>query len=86
MTVGVRELKQHLSKYLERAARGEVIVVTDRGATKAILGPPPKRHPIIDKGIAEGWIRSGNGEPPRPARRFKSKLTTEKTLDEDRGD
>ncbi|MFN8643962.1 MAG: type II toxin-antitoxin system prevent-host-death family antitoxin [Candidatus Binatia bacterium] len=41
MDVGVRELKQNLSAYLERAARGESIRVTDRGVPKAILGPVP---------------------------------------------
>jgi len=35
MDVGVHELKQHLSEYLERAARGEAIRVTDRGVPKA---------------------------------------------------
>jgi prevent-host-death family protein len=38
MDVGVRTLKQHVSEYLERAARGETIRVTDRGQPKAILG------------------------------------------------
>ena len=37
--VGVRELKQRLSEYLDRAERGEVLRVTDRGRPKAVLGP-----------------------------------------------
>ena len=37
--VGVRELKQRLSEYLDRAQRGEVLRVTDRGRPKAVLGP-----------------------------------------------
>ena len=39
--VGVRELKQHLSKYLDRAERGELLRVTERGRPKALLGPLP---------------------------------------------
>ena len=35
--VSVRELKAQLSRYLERAARGELIRVTERGRPKAIL-------------------------------------------------
>jgi len=39
----VRELKQKLSEYLDRAERGEVLRVTDRGRPKAVLGPLPGR-------------------------------------------
>ena len=39
MDVGIRELKAKLSEYLERAAQGERIRVTDRGRPKAVLGP-----------------------------------------------
>ena len=55
MDVGVRELKAKLSEYLDRAARGEVIRVTDRGTPKAVLAPLPGPD-RIDQGIAEGWI------------------------------
>jgi prevent-host-death family protein len=64
MDVGVRELKAKLSEYLDRAASGEVIRVTDRGRPKAVLGPVPGQD-RIDQGIREGWITPGNGEPPR---------------------
>ncbi len=37
MTVGIRELKNSLSGYLERAKRGEQIVVTERGKPVALL-------------------------------------------------
>ena len=85
MDVGVRALKERLSEYLERAARGEVILVTDRGEPKAMLGPVPGRI-NLDQGIAEGWIRPGNGEPVRPVRRFKASMTIQQVLREDRGD
>jgi prevent-host-death family protein len=39
-TVGVAELRQNLSKYLRRVARGERLVVTDRNRPVAELGPP----------------------------------------------
>lgn len=57
MDVGVRELKQHLSEYLARAERGEVIRVTDRGRPKALLMPVPGGDPL-QRGVDEGWIRS----------------------------
>ncbi len=42
MQVGIRELKAHLSELVDHAARGEVIVVTERGKPVAQLSP---HHP-----------------------------------------
>jgi antitoxin (DNA-binding transcriptional repressor) of toxin-antitoxin stability system len=39
-TAGVRELKAHLSGYLCDVARGDVVLVTDRGRVVAELRPP----------------------------------------------
>jgi prevent-host-death family protein len=38
-TVGVRELRQNLSKYLERVKQGETLTVTERGHEVARLVP-----------------------------------------------
>ncbi|MBV9818004.1 MAG: type II toxin-antitoxin system Phd/YefM family antitoxin [Solirubrobacterales bacterium] len=38
-TVGVRELRQNLSRYLERVKEGEDLVVTERGRAVARLVP-----------------------------------------------
>jgi prevent-host-death family protein len=38
-SVGVRELRQNLSKYLDRVKDGEVLVVTERGREVARLIP-----------------------------------------------
>jgi prevent-host-death family protein len=38
-TVGVRELRQHLSRYLDRVKAGEALVVTERGCEVARLVP-----------------------------------------------
>lgn len=84
MNVGVRELKARLSEYLERAARGETILVTERGTAKAILGPLPSEA-RVQLGISEGWIRPGDGSLPTPAKRFKSTRSIAAVLDEDRG-
>jgi len=37
--IGVRELRQHASRYLARVASGETIEVTDRGRPVALLVP-----------------------------------------------
>jgi prevent-host-death family protein len=38
-TVGVRELRRDLSRYLRRVERGETFAVTSRGREVAVLGP-----------------------------------------------
>lgn len=38
-TIGVRELRQHASRYLARVAGGETLEVTDRGRPVAMLVP-----------------------------------------------
>ncbi|MDQ3980512.1 MAG: type II toxin-antitoxin system prevent-host-death family antitoxin [Actinomycetota bacterium] len=39
--IGVRELRQHASRYLARVARGESLEITDRGRPVAMLVPLP---------------------------------------------
>ena len=76
--VGIRELKQHLSAYLDRAERGELIRVTDRGRPKVLLGPLPGRG-AVEAGVAEGWITPGSGEGLRNVRTVKG-ITTDPRL------
>lgn len=83
--VGVRDLKQRLSEYLDRAERGEILRVTDRGRPKAVLGPVPGRARIED-GIREGWITPGTGSPLRTVRRAKASRRVLDALAEDRGE
>jgi antitoxin (DNA-binding transcriptional repressor) of toxin-antitoxin stability system len=40
VSTGIRELKAHLSRYLRRVARGEIVLVTDRGRPVAELRLP----------------------------------------------
>jgi prevent-host-death family protein len=81
--VGVRELKQRLSEYLDRAERGELIRVTDRGRPKAILGPMPGRA-RVDEGIAGGWISPGSGATLRDVPRWSAKRRVLDALADDR--
>ena len=87
MEIGVRAFKERLSEYLERAARGEIIVVTDRGEPKAMLGPLPGRLEL-EAGIAEGWIRPGDGSPAQPIARSKANggASIARALHDDRGE
>ena len=85
MDVGVRELKQRLSEYLDRAERGEIIRVTDRGRPKAVLGPLPGRHKL-EQGIAEGWVAAGSGKRLGPVKRLRAEKRIADVLREDRGE
>lgn len=84
MDVGVRELKQRLSEFLERAARGEIIRITDRGQPKAILAPVPGVGRLT-RGIEEGWIRPAQDAEPLPVRRATATRRVSEALDDDRG-
>lgn len=68
--VGVRELRENLSEWLDRAAAGEEFVITDRGKPKAFLGPAGEEA-ILDRLAREGRIRRarrprGSLAPPIP--------------------
>jgi len=61
-SVGVAELRQNLSRFLQRVSKGERILVTDHNRPVAELGPPPTTGAALDRLIAEGRVT-------RPARR-----------------
>ena len=60
--VGVRELRQNLSVYLARIARGETLEVTDRGLPVAILAPLPKPTSVLDRLRREGRVTAARGD------------------------
>jgi prevent-host-death family protein len=52
--VGVRELRQNLSKYLRRVERGERLEVTERGRPVAVLAPLEPADSPIARLVAAG--------------------------------
>jgi prevent-host-death family protein len=52
--VGVRELRQNLSVYLDRVKAGESLTVTEHGHVIATLGPASKTMTPLERLIAEG--------------------------------
>ncbi|MDX8405186.1 MAG: type II toxin-antitoxin system prevent-host-death family antitoxin [Mariprofundus sp.] len=59
MNVAVRELKDHLSEYLSRAAAGEELVITSHGKPTARLLPlatDGNETAAIDRLRAQPWI------------------------------
>lgn len=53
-TVGVRELRQNLSVYLERVKKGEALTVTEHRTPVAILRPLPAVPDVLARLVAEG--------------------------------
>ena len=60
--VGVRELRQNLSVYLARIARGETLEVTDRGHAVAILAPLPRPSSVLEQLRADGRVTPAKGD------------------------
>jgi len=62
--VGVRELRQNLSVYLDRVKAGETLEVTEHGHPIARLGPRPAEPlSIIDQMIADGRAKPATISP-----------------------
>jgi antitoxin (DNA-binding transcriptional repressor) of toxin-antitoxin stability system len=95
ITVGIRELKNHLSEYLRRVRLGESVLVTDRGEVVAEFSPPNRG--ATDTSLPAGLLAlakrglvtlgeprdSGRYEPLPRARR--GRRTAAQLLDEERG-
>lgn len=86
-TVGVAELRQNLSRYLERVQRGERLVVTDRNRPVAELGPPQSTGAALDRLIAEGRVtRPQRRGLPEPLELGGDAEALSRALDEVRGE
>jgi len=54
--VGVRELRQNLSRYLERIKRGERLEVTEHGRAVAVLAPLSPAEGAMARLVAAGRV------------------------------
>ena len=52
--IGVRELRQNLSVYLDRVKEGETMRVTEHGRAVALLTPQPRAVDVLERLVAEG--------------------------------
>jgi len=62
-TVGIRELKANLSRYVARASAGERIIVTDRGEQVAEIVPLSQEIQVLNGLVKEGRV-SWSGRRP----------------------
>lgn len=87
LTVGVRELKTQLSKYLRQVKAGRTVVITERGKTVGRLVPADmpveeKMKAMVKAGLVD-W--SGKRLPPmKPVARVRGNKTVAEMLIEDR--
>lgn len=83
--VGIKELKDHLSSYIDAVKRGKVVVVTDRGKAVASIIPIGQEDvmeeilPLIKKGLVawSGGKPKGNPNPPAIKGRATSEIVLE---------
>lgn len=61
MNVSVSKLKAHLSRYVEAAAKGGEIVITDRGKPVAMLRP--LRRDLRDARLLSDLVKYGRARP-----------------------
>jgi prevent-host-death family protein len=79
--VGVRELRQNLSVYLQQVKEGDTLEVTERGVPVARLQPLHDEDPAIARLEREGvLLPGGTGRlddlpPPRPLEPGEKTLT-----------
>lgn len=86
-TVGVAELRQNLSKFLQRAVQGERLIITDHNRPIAELGPPPTTGSDLDRLIAEGRVsRPARRQLPGPCSIGGDPYALSRALDEIRGE
>jgi prevent-host-death family protein len=84
--VGIRELRQNLSKYLAKIKQGETFVVTERGVEVARLSPSGPADSPIARLVAERGATMPRRDllaiPARASRQASRKLSSEEVLEE----
>ena len=83
--VGIRELKNNLSKYLRDIKSGKSLVITDRQKSIALIEPIKTSslkniYPLLENGIAS-W---NGGKPHGTSIKITGRKTVSKRVSEDR--
>ena len=84
-TIGIRDLKAHLSRHLKRVRAGVRLAVTERGRTIATINPvePPLdvdwAHQLVAEGVAHwnGGKPTGSARPPKLSRKTAASVVLE---------
>ena len=73
--IGVRELRQHASRYLDEVKAGRTVEVTERGQLVALLVPPTPAASARERLVASGRLVPGDGALLLPRRRVAAAAT-----------
>ncbi|HVC39794.1 MAG TPA: type II toxin-antitoxin system prevent-host-death family antitoxin [Candidatus Dormibacteraeota bacterium] len=86
--IGVRELRQHASRYLDEVKRGGRIEVTERGQLVALLVSPSPAQTARDRLLALGGLLPASQPFSLPPRRSlaEGELTASQALQESRAE
>ena len=77
-TIGIRKLKENLSRYMKQVKSGEAIIVTDRKKEIAVIMPfekaikEEKIFQLIQRGVVSWFGGKPAGMTPRISSRGKS--------------
>ena len=63
-SVGIKELKDKLSSYVERVRRGEQAIVTDHGQEVAMILPISRERMVV-KSLEKSGLAQWSGEKPK---------------------
>lgn len=61
--MGIRELRQNLSRYVRRVEAGRRLVVTERGRPVAVLAPWVDEEDPFERLVRQGRAARGRGDP-----------------------
>ncbi|MEZ0065613.1 prevent-host-death family protein [Streptacidiphilus sp. MAP12-20] len=61
----IRQLQQHASELVDRAAAGERIEITRNGRLVAVLTPPPPEQRVLEDLVRDGTLDPRNVEQAR---------------------
>lgn len=85
--VGIRELREDLSRIVRRVRRGEILEVTDRGQPVARLVPVGLAAGPLTDLVAAGKVRPARARGPLPdPLDLPSRMTSEEAIEILRGD
>lgn len=94
-SVGIRNLKNQLSRYVRRVAAGDRVLVTDRGRVVAALVPPPpanegpngrsRYRELVAAGVIRPALEGGDPLADLPSLRLP-RGSAAALINEDRGE
>ena len=92
VSIGIRELRQHASRYARMAREGRRVAVTDRGTLVAYLVPAEEPAAVVARLEAAGDYLPAAGSvlellppPPPPAGRPPLSVVVEELREQQRG-